>query len=168
MLELSIQQLATANILHSYWNIEQYPLGDYLNFQVWDLKLRFAISQKQLLQKIQQEKSWLAEVVENRDSDCFVKNGFYKNGKLHLAIINKSSFQSKLEGKKKATELATAEMVSQNVSLTGLMNKILDLVGYSILTFNYGDKSKQLDGLYLADGPWGLDYMKAETSISSF
>jgi hypothetical protein len=25
-----------------------------------------------------------------------------------------------------------------------------------------------LDGLYLADGPWGLDYMKTETSISSF
>jgi hypothetical protein len=46
------------------------------------------------------------------DSDCFVKNGFYKNGKLHLAIINKSHW-SKLEGnKKKPTELATAEMVS--------------------------------------------------------
>jgi hypothetical protein len=60
-------------------------------------------------------------------------------------------------------------MVSQNVSLTGAyeQNIVLDL-GESILTFNYGDKSKQLDGLYLADGPWGLDYMKTETSISSF
>jgi hypothetical protein len=36
-------------------------------------------------------------------------------------------------------------------------------IGLSII----GDKSKQLDGLYLADGPWGLDYMKTKR-ISSF
>ena len=48
-------------------------------------------------------------------------------------------------------------------------NIVLDLgglfdIGLSII----GDKSKQLDGLYLADGPWGLDYLKTETKISSF
>jgi hypothetical protein len=61
-------------------------------------------------------------------------------------------------------------MVSQNVSLTGAyeQNIVLDLGNIRYWTFNYGDKSKQLDGLYLADGPWGLDYMKTETSISSF
>jgi hypothetical protein len=33
-------------------------------------------------------------------------------------------------------------------------------IGLSII----GDKSKQLDGLYLADGPWGLDYSKTRNN----
>jgi hypothetical protein len=82
-----------------------------------------------------------------------------------LAIINKSSF----EGNKKATELATAEMVSQNVSLTGAyeQNLVLDLENIRYWTFNMEiSQNNWID--YLADGPWGLDYMKTETSISSF
>jgi hypothetical protein len=172
-LNFSIQQLATANILHSYWNIEQYPLGDYLNFQIWGSSTaQVCYIAKAIISKIQQQKELASEVFENRVPTVFVKNGFYKNGKLHLAIINKSrAFNLSFEGNKKATELATAEMVSQNVSLTGAyeQNIVLDLggifdIGLSII----GDKSKQLDGLYLADGPWGLDYMKTEASISSF
>lgn len=34
-LNFSVQQLSDQNKLHSYWNINQYPTGDYLNFQVW-------------------------------------------------------------------------------------------------------------------------------------
>jgi hypothetical protein len=34
-MNFSVQRLGSVNMLHSYWNIEQYPSGDYLNFQVW-------------------------------------------------------------------------------------------------------------------------------------
>jgi hypothetical protein len=169
----SIQQLAATNQLHSYWNIEQYPAGDYLNFQVWGSSTaQVCHIAKGIISKMQQQKTLSAEVVDDRVPTVFVKNGFYKNGKLNLAIINKSrAFNLTFEGNKKATELATTELVSQNVSLTGAyeQNIVLDLggmfdIGLSII----GDKSKQLDGLYLADGPWGLDYSKSQTTISSF
>ena len=169
----SIQQLTTANALHSYWNIEQYPAGDYLNFQVWGSSTaQVCHIAKTIISKIQQQKALTAEVVSNRIPTVFVKKGFYKNGKLNLAIINKSrAFNLTFNGNKKTTELAATETVSQNVILTGAyeQNVMLDLgglfdIGLSII----GDKSKQLDGLYLADGPWGLDYLKTETRISSF
>jgi hypothetical protein len=70
-------------------NIEQHPLGDYLNFQIWGSSTAQAYIAKSNYFKIQQQKELASEVFEI-DSDCFVKNGFYKNGKLHLAIINKS------------------------------------------------------------------------------
>lgn len=172
-LNFSVQQLTASNKLHSYWNIEQYPIGDYLNFQVWGASTaQVCHIAKAIISKMEQQKNLSNEVVDNRTPTVFVKNGFYKNGKLNLAIINKSrAFNLTFEGNKKTTELATTELVSQNVSLTGAyeQNIVLDLggmfdIGLSIL----GDKSKQLDGLYLADGPWGLDYSKTETTISSF
>ncbi|MFV8360445.1 T9SS type A sorting domain-containing protein [Flavobacterium sp. LS1P3] len=169
----SIQQLTTANVLHSYWNIEQYPAGDYLNFQVWGSSTaQVCHIAKTIISKIQQQKALTAEVVSNRIPTVFVKKGFYKNGKLNMAIINKSrAFNLTFIGNKKTTELAATAIVSQNLILTGAyeQNIVLDLgglfdIGLSII----GDKSKQLDGLYLADGPWGLDYLKTETKISSF
>jgi hypothetical protein len=169
----SVEQLTAANVLHSYWNIEQYPAGDYLNFQVWGSSTaQVCHIAKAIISNMQQQKTLSAEAVDNRIPSVFVKNGFYKNGKLNLTIINKSrAFNLAFEGNRKTTELATTELVTQNVSLTGAyeQNIVLDLggifdIGLSII----GDKSKQLDGLYLADGPWGLDYSKTETTVSSF
>ena len=172
-LNFSIQQLVAENKLHSYWNIEQYPAGNYLNFQIWGSSTaQICHIAKEIISKIQQQKALSATVVANRIPTVFVKNGFYKNGKLNLVVINKSrAFHLDFEGNKKTTELSTTELVSHSLSLTGEyeQNIVLDLgrmfdIGLSII----GDKSKQLDGLYLADGPWGLDYSKTETTVSSF
>lgn len=172
-LNFSMQQLVGQNKLHSYWNIEQYPPGDYLNFQVWGSSTaQVCHIAKEIISNFQKQKTLSLEVVDNKIPTVFVKNGFYKNGKLNLAIINKSrSFNLAFQGNKKVTELSPTEPVSMNVGLTGAyeQNIVLDLggvfdIGFSII----GDHSTQLDGLYLADGPWGLDYSKTETSISSF
>jgi hypothetical protein len=69
------------------------------------------------------------EVVANR-IERICENGFYKNGKLNLAIINKSrAFNLTFEGNKKITELAAPELVSLNLSLSGAyqQNIVLDL-----------------------------------------
>ena len=169
----SIAQMAVENKLHSYWNIEQYPTGDYMNFQVWGSSTaQICHIAKGIIAKVQQQKTLTSEVVTNRIPSVFVQNGFYKNGKLNLAVINKSrAFHLTFEGNKKSTELATTELVTQNVDLTGAykQNVVLDLggifdIGLSII----GDTSKQVDGLYLADGPWGLDYSSTETIVSSY
>ena len=169
----SIQQLTTENKLHSYWNIEQYPTGNYQNFQVWGASTaQVCHIAKTIISNFEQLKKLSSDVVDNRIPTVFVKNGFYENGKINLTIINKSrAFNLSFEGNKKTTELATTESVAQNVVLSGAyeQNVVLDLGGiFDIGLSIVGGTSKQLDALYLADGPWGLDYSATETTISSF
>jgi hypothetical protein len=61
----------------------------------------------------------------------------------------------------------TTESVAQNVVYLGhIDNVVLDLGGiFDIGLSIVGGTSKQLDALYLADGPWGLDYSATETTI---
>jgi len=172
-LNFSVQSLATQNVLHSYWNIDQYPSGDYLNFQVWGSSTGQVCNiANTIITKFKQLSTLSTTVVENRIPTVFVKKGNYKNGQLNLTIINKArAFNLTIQGNKKVTELAVSDYVSQSIRLAATyeQNIQLDLgglfdIGLSIL----GDKSKQLDALYLADGPWGLDYSKTDTTIASF
>ena len=172
-LNFSVQQLATENMLHSYWNIDQYPGGDYLNFQVWGSSTAQVCNiANAIITKFKQLGTLSTTVVDNRIPTVFVKKGNYKNGKLQLTIINKArAFNLTFQGNKKVTELTASDYVSQSISLNGAYEQNLQLdlgglfdIGLSIM----GDKSKQLDALYLADGPWGLDYSKTETTIASF
>lgn len=172
-LNFSVQQLTSENKLHSYWNINQYPSGDYLNFQVWGASMGQVSSiTNYILNQFQSQTVLTEVVVSNRIPTVFVKKGFYSNGNLYLKLINKSSASTILfTGNKKATELGTLESVTQNVNLTNayeqdiLINTggIFD-IGFSIS----GNNSPQIDALYMADGPWGLDYLATETTITTF
>ena len=172
-LNFSMQQLPTENKLHSYWNLTQYPAGDYLNFQIWGSSMGQVSSiANNILAKFTAKGTVSADVVSNRIPTVFVKKGFYKNGQLHLSLINKSGASNLIfEGNKKATELSATEFVSQNISLSGSYEQevVTDLGGIFDIGFSViGNKSAQIDALYLADGPWGLDYSKLETTIASF
>lgn len=172
-LNFSVQRLGSDNMLHSYWNIDQYPSGDYLNFQVWGSSTAQVCNiANAIASKFKQIGTLSTTVVDNRIPTVFVKKGNYKNGKLHLTLINKArAFSLTFQGNKKVTELTASDHVAQNISLNGAYEQNLQLdlgglfdIGLSIM----GDKSKQLDALYLADGPWGLDYSPTETKIASF
>ncbi|WP_367773181.1 ice-binding family protein [Flavobacterium sp. WC2421] len=172
-LNFSIQDLGAENKLHSYWNIDQYPKGDYLNFQVWGSSMGQICSiTNAILTKFQQQGTLSSDAVDNRIPTVFVKKGLYSNGKLYLTLINKSKNTNvSFQGNKKTTELTTSDFVDQNISLTGAYEEHVEVelgrlfdIGFSII----GDTSKQLDALYLADGPWGLDYSKTETTITSY
>ncbi|WP_298223983.1 DUF4114 domain-containing protein [Flavobacterium sp.] len=172
-LNFSVQQLVGENKLHSYWNIAQYPTGAYTNFQVWGNSMGQVSSiTNYILAQYQSQGALTTETVSNRIPTVFVKKGFYKNGALHLSIINKSGAASMLlEGNKKVTELATLENVSQNIALTNDYNQevVLDLGGLFDFGFSItGNNSPQQDALYMADGPWGLDYVSAETTIENY
>jgi hypothetical protein len=172
-LNFSVQNLGPQNKLHSYWNIDQYPTGDYLNFQVWGSSTGQITSiTNAIIAKFQLQGPLLSGLVDNRIPTVFVKHGLYQNGILYLTIINKSE-ASKLvfEGNKRITEVATTDYVSQNILLSRGYEQDVELdlggifdIGFSII----GDTSNQLDALYLADGPWGLDYLKTETTVSKF
>lgn len=172
-LNFSVQQLASENKLHSYWNINQYPSGDYLNFQVWGSSMGQVSSiTNYILNQFQSESTLTEDVVSNRIPTVFVKKGSYSNGNLYLKLINKSNASSiSFSGNKKATELAALESISQNVSLTSTYEQDLVIntggifdIGFSI----NGNNSPQIDALYMADGPWGIDYVTTETTIANY
>ncbi|MFC5682491.1 T9SS type A sorting domain-containing protein [Flavobacterium sp. MAHUQ-51] len=172
-LNFSIQQLETENVLHSYWNIDQYPTGDYINFQVWGASTsQVSFIANAIITKFKALGPLSKRVVENRIPTVFVKKGYYKNGQLHLTIINKArAFHLDFQGNKKATELTASNYIAQNISLSAAYEQEiqLDLGGIFDIGFAIkGDTSKQLDALYLADGPWGIDYVQTETAIASF
>jgi Domain of unknown function (DUF4114)/Secretion system C-terminal sorting domain len=171
-LNFSILKDGTQNKLKSYWNIGQYPLGDYVNFQIWGSSMGQVNNLANIiLGKFEEQGPIITEVVANRVPNVFVKKGRYKNGKLYLTLINKSKSTTVLfDGNKKPNEFASTTNVSENLDITTAYEQdlVVDLgnifdVGFSIT----GDKSMLNDALYMADGPWGLDYDANEVNNAS-
>lgn len=176
-LNFSIELLNAENKLHSYWSIEQYPAGDYMNFQVWgSTKDQVHFIADKIITNIETATivSLISEDMtdENRVPSVFVKKGSYKNGKLYLNIKNKSSEASfYFEGNKRRTEKSNYEYLSQNINLSGNSEELIILetgnlfdIGFSIKGVN----SMQTDAIYLADGPWGIDYLANEANAIEF
>ena len=172
-LNFSVQQVASENKLHSYWNIGQYPTGDYTNFQVWGATMGQVSSiTNHIISQYQATSAFSQEAVSPKIPNVFVKKGYYKNGQLHLKIINKSKATSvNFTGNKKATELETIEKNTQVIALTTAYEQdiVVETGGLFDIGFSIQESNTTInDALYLADGPWGLDYSKTETTIASF
>ncbi len=160
-------------ILHSYWNIADYPEGDYVNFQVWGNSMGQVSSiAGHILEKFEAYSSVISEKMAGRYPTVFVKRGFYKDGRLHLVVKNKNEDEGfLLSGKIRATEFdEEVEFISaQNLNqeyeeeITITSGNLFD-AGIEL----WGDNSPQPDALYLADGPWGVDYDEEETQIEVF
>ncbi|MDT0643822.1 hypothetical protein RM553_13360 [Zunongwangia sp. F363] len=77
--------------LHSYWNIADYPEGDYVNFQVWGNAMGQVSSiVGHILEKFKAYSSLISDKMAGRYPTVFVKRGFYKDGRLHLIVKNKN------------------------------------------------------------------------------
>jgi len=172
-LNFSVQQLTGVNKLHSYWNINQYPIGEYSNFQVWGSSMGQVCSITNfILTQYQNQGTFIEDSVTNRIPSFFVKSGYYRNGELHLKTINKSgNSQMSFTANKKQTELSSLESMNQIIPLSGTYEQELTIntgglfdIGLAI----QGNNSSQSDALYMADGPWGLDYVASENTISNF
>jgi hypothetical protein len=172
-LNFSIELLSTENKLHSYWSIEQYPAGDYMNFQVWgSTKEQVSFIANEIITNIESSTTVTLNsdsmLDENRVPSVFVKKGYYKSGKLYLEIKNKSNDSSfYFEGNKRSTENSNSEYLSQTINLSGNIEELIILdtgnlfdIGFSIKGIN----SLQTDAIYLADGPWGIDYLTEDAN----
>lgn len=169
----SVDQSNGNNTLHSYWNIGQYPQGDYLNIQVWGKTMGQVSSVvNHVLNQLNQQAVVMSDVIENRVPGVFVKKGSYKEGKLNLEIVNKTAASVlQFEGNKKQNELSELESQAGQAALTGAYSQNIEIetgglfdIGFSITANN----SSRADGLYLADGPWGVDHNPAESTVTSF
>jgi len=169
----SVKLGADENEILSFWNIDQYPAGDYNNFQVWGSSFSqvFQIA-NHIIDTFTAEKPLKSTAVQNVIPAVFVKSGFYANGKLQLQIVNKNkSTKIFFDGNLKATEVAAESSYSTVINLSGATFQTVEVatgnlfdIGFSLGT----DGTESIDALYLADGPWGLDYLENEVVIEQF
>ncbi|PRP66222.1 DUF4114 domain-containing protein [Nonlabens agnitus] len=172
-LSFSVKLGASENEILSFWNIDQYPSGDYNNFQIWGSSFSqvFAIA-NHIVDTYIAEKPLKSMAVSDVIPAVFVQSGFYKNGKLQLQIVNKNrSSQMYFKGNLKTTEVASESTFDTVINLSGATYETVEIttghlfdIGFSIAT----DETEAIDALYLADGPWGLDYLENEVVIDQW
>lgn len=172
-LSFSVKLETESNELFSFWNIEQYPEGDYNNFQIWGSSFSqvFAIA-NHIIDTYSTEKTLNSTFVEDKLPPVFVKSGYYANGSIHLNIINKlSSSTMMFSGNFTETEVSETYTIQKTIPLNGNYYETLRIetgalfdIGFSLST----EASQQQDALYLADGPWGIDYLENLAVINEF
>ena len=172
-LSFSVKLGDATNELYSFWNIAQYPEGDYYNFQIWGSSFSqvFTIG-NHIIDTLTLEKPLNSQIVDDVIPPVFVSSGYYANGNIHLNIINKMNASSVLlDANMAATEVSERTTMTQNVALTGNWNDTVTIAtgqlfdaGLSLST----DVSAQQDALYLADGPWGIDYQEDNVIVNNF
>ncbi|MDG1805385.1 DUF4114 domain-containing protein [Flavicella sp.] len=172
-LTFSVKLGETSNEVLSFWNIDQYPSGDYYNFQIWGTTFSqvFSIA-NHIFDSLAAEKELISSDVSDRTPLVFVKSGTYKNGKVELDIVNKARATEMIfSANISETEVSETSAMQKTVALTGAWNQKVIIetgnlfdVGLSIETA----ASSQKDALYLADGPWGADYNSEIDAITAF
>jgi hypothetical protein len=172
-LSFSVKLGATENELFSFWNIAQYPEGDYYNFQIWGSSFSqvFTIG-NHIIDTLTLEKPLNSQIVDDVVPPVFVKSGYYANGNVHLNIVNKVNAASVVfDASVAATEVSDRTDMTQTVALTGAWNDTVIIptgqlfdIGLSLST----NVSAQQDALYLADGPWGIDYQENTVIVDNF
>lgn len=169
----SVREEGYQRSLYSRWNLDEYPAGDYMNFQVWGNSMgQVSTVVKQILTNLEQEAPLQSNNADNVLPTVFIQSGYYQNGKLHLNIINKSNANwLLLDGNYKTTEQQTLQNLNKYIDLSGEWEQqiIVDSghlfdMGLSIIAEN----SYQHDAIYLADGPWGVDLNAQVDSLEVF
>ena len=159
--------------LHSYWNIADYPEGDYLNFQVWggDMGQVSSIA-GHVIDKINAYETLVSDKVVGRYPTVFVKRGFYEDSRLHLVVKNKEKDTGfSINGNLRTTETSEEAKFQRSIALDKNYEQEIIVDAGSLFDIGMqikGNNSPQPDALYLADGPWGIDYLESETRIEEF
>ncbi|WP_459209478.1 DUF6923 family protein [Aquimarina rhabdastrellae] len=162
-----------ANTLYSLWNIAQYPEGEYLNFQVWGASMaQLSHIVNHIIDKLEEEKPLHKYKMENKVPEVFVRQGTYRDGHLMLSLVNKNQSSSVIfEGNLRRTEQMSEMSYTETLPLTGEYHQTIEVhagfifdIGFSIS----GSTSPTHDSLYLADGPWGIDYQNNEATVDTF
>jgi len=163
VITFSIRVLPERYQLYSLWNIEQYPDGEYLNFQAWGKSMGQVCS---LVYNILETLKKEAPLIDSSSlpivPDLYIKKGHYQEGKLYLTINNKPGLKSVVFNAN-YTNSETGDIIpfSTEIPLNGEL--VQDVVVQTGPLFDIGfsityPNNLQQDGLYMADGAWGTDY----------
>ena len=172
-LRFSVRVDTKENELFSFWNIDQYPTGNYHNYLIFGTSFSQVLSIANFIIDKHSSTNGLKSTLEvNILPNVFVKSGSYANGILKLNIVNRTQEKSvNFVGNVAETELTTHIRVANVFSLSGDYNDVLSIetgVLFDIGFYLETTSSNQKDALYVADGPWGLDYLKEYVTILNF
>ncbi|QKX07243.1 DUF4114 domain-containing protein [Aquimarina sp. TRL1] len=163
----------TPNELFSLWNIGDYPEGNYKNFQLWgDSMGQVAHLANYILNILSSEKELTSSSENSVIPTVYISSATYTNQQLQLRVINTSNAKSAtIDGNIRRSEHTDLEKFTEQVSLTG--EHFQDITIDTGFLFDIGlsfssDTSPVNDAIYLADGPWGIDYNSSETVINDF
>ncbi len=114
----------------------------------------------------------MSVTVDERAPQVFVSHGSYKNGKLYLNLINKSKAQTlTFSGNLRTTEKSETQLMNTSIALSGEFYQTVEVplgyifdIGFSVIPNN----GSLHDAMYLADGPWGIDYLNDEVNVGFF
>jgi hypothetical protein len=169
----SIKLGGATNELFSFWNIDQYPEGDYYNFQIWgnSFTLVFYLMNN-ILESLEKETPLKSSSMNNPIPSVFVSSGHYALGEVHLNIINKQAKTSlDFSASIANTEVSERTDFLETINLSGDFKEEISIptgklfdIGFTLIT----SESSQYDALYLADGPWGIDYLENTAIIENF
>ena len=153
----------TAFSIYSIWNIDQYPTGEYLNFQIWGSSIaQIYNTANNIIAKLKMQKTVVANNNATVLPTLFIKKGAYKSGKYYLTIINKTGVKEmNLQSNYRRTETDVLNNYNVTIPLLGKQEEEVQVniggifdAGVSVAQNGIA----QTDNLYLADGAWALDY----------
>jgi hypothetical protein len=159
--------------IFSYWNINDYPLGDFMNFQVWG-KTMGQVSHivNHIFDNLALERDIVSEPVTNRVPEVFISSGYYRNKQIHLEVINKTrASMAETTINFSRTEQSDREDLIVEIPLSGAWNESITIDTDYIFDLGMsfrGENALKSDALYLADGPWGIDYLTEQTTVTNF
>lgn len=161
------------NELISRWNINDYPPGDYYNFQVWGATYAQLFSNiNYIIHQFESQKSLLSITVPNVLPYVYVKTGSYQDGNLYLSLVNRENLNAiQVHTEYTTTETSPVKTNNTNISLHGTKEENIEINTEQLFDVSISISNAlgvTTDDLYLADGPWALDYNTAEESITSF
>lgn len=170
----------SGNLYHidNKWDLESYqPTGNHavLNFQVWSVSEKYTI---QLVESILNRitfNGYSLNFVNKYPATIptvFVRNGYYKAGKLHLEIQNNAEATSlimngnyaKIEDGSRSLIKSTTAINKNKISYLEINVENLFDIGFTLINNEMGGK----DILYYADGPWGIDYEQTGAIINDY
>ncbi len=160
--------------LFSQWNIDAYPEGQYLNFQVWSSTPDQLVHiVKHAINKLKDEKPVEANLDAQQLPDVIVKSGRYENGELLLTLMNKKGVSSaNIEVSLRKTEQQQYLQDEYIIELNGNEKQEVVLpIGFLFdagVSVKVPNNDKTYDALYLADGAWGTDFNSPQTKVSKF
>lgn len=159
--------------LESHWNISDYtPDETYINFQVWANNMQNLQDLVREILFLIQERGVIERYHLTKAPQVFVSGLDYEQGRLSLDLINRNgSTALDLRGEYAATETTATQALQYRVSLNGDENERIDLETGSL--YNLGlslqdGYSEVADGVYIADGAWGVDYQIDGAAIAEY
>lgn len=169
----SVEDQNSSFLLHSYWNIADYPLANYYNFQVWGSTMSQVSSNvNHILNKFEEVAPLHSTTVVNRVPKVFVKSGFYEEGNLYLEIKNTVAATTlAFDGNLRTTELSQTNNITNNIALSSAIEQSVIVPTGSLFDIGFSlavNNTSQPDVLYLADGPWGIDFVNGDSTINAF